>query len=304
MAYAWEHRGEMVEPTLSVLLLAALPQRPAAVPLDLEEQIAAGVATARAAWPEIDLAGAHFLAHVGRSVRDLDALRRLHWGDLYLACACACGETRALRLLEDRFLTTLDAPLRRRGANPDVIQEVKQRVREDLLVAPEGTPRLFQYSGTGPLRAWLRVVAVRRWLRLERGTGREVDLDSHDIVDRLCPDEDAALTYIKKAHAADLAGVVRRAIRQLTPRERNLLRHRVIDDLTVDEIAVRYGVHRVTASRWFSATRHKLLDLVRRTVMRDFRIGEAEADSLIALVRSRVDLSLGDALGREPSGEA
>ena len=39
------------------------------------------------------------------------------------------------------------------------VDEVKQGLRERLLVGPP--PRIAEYSGSGPLGGWLRVVSVR-----------------------------------------------------------------------------------------------------------------------------------------------
>ena len=52
-------------------------------------------------------------------------------------------------------------------------------------------------------------------------------------------------------------------------------------------------VHRATAARWVAHAREALVGGVRRTLETRFRIGSDELDSLLRLVHSRLELSLG-----------
>ncbi len=83
---------------------------------------------AHAAWPDVQISDERFLEYVqdrlppGETVEA--ALAALHTGDLYLACACAQGNDRALRHFEERFIAPIATYLRRVDAVPGVLEEV------------------------------------------------------------------------------------------------------------------------------------------------------------------------------------
>src|SRR5947209_904462 len=58
------------------------------------------------------------------------------------------------------------------GREPSFVEEVRQTVREKLLVAAaDAPPRIVEYTGRGALAAWLRIIAVRAALNLRRRRG-------------------------------------------------------------------------------------------------------------------------------------
>src|SRR5688572_14163636 len=109
-------------------------------------------------WPDITVA----LEAFERMLRDADvtpeAMRQ--WaGDLYLACAAGEGNTEAIRVIDDRFVSRLPARIRRLGSKPDAVADVLQTVRERLFAG--AAPRIRAYNGSGPLEQWIKVVAIR-----------------------------------------------------------------------------------------------------------------------------------------------
>ena len=52
------------------------------------------------------------------------------------------------------------------------------------------------------------------------------------------------------------------AFAELTPRQRNLLRHATFHRLGIDELAIIYGVHRTTTARWLQRTRETLNGMI------------------------------------------
>ena len=69
------------------------------------------------------------------------ALGRLSLGELYLACACAEGLPEAISALEREYLSRLPRQLAHLRAPADVIDDVRQRVRELFLLPPGGGGR-------------------------------------------------------------------------------------------------------------------------------------------------------------------
>ncbi len=133
------------------------------------------VAEARAAWPSIELDERRYVAHVARGLRGstaaLGALETIHGADLFLALACGESNALALAVFERDFISTVPEILARMGRSIPV-DEVAQALRLKLLVAEGGSPpKVLEFSGSGPLAGWLRIVAIRTALDLiRRGT--------------------------------------------------------------------------------------------------------------------------------------
>lgn len=264
--------------------------------VDVEHILARHVEAARAAWPALDLPAEDFVRHIAAVVDGPDespdaALADLRAADLYLACACARGVTAALRELERSFIATLDAPLRSTGLDTTAVDEVRQLVREILLVGDDGVPGIARYAGRGQLRSWVRSVAVRQAARRFRGrTEIPVDADALDGLPDLAGD--AVLAHWKQRYAAEFRVAFDEAVAALDERERNLLRQHHIDGLTVDALSALYRVHRATAARWVGAARAALLAGIRVRLLQRLKVSEPELDSILRQVRSQIDVSL------------
>src|SRR6185369_4971546 len=111
-----------------------------------------------------------FVAHVSERLADEADSSTLHVADLFLACACALGDARALALFEDRLMTQVPTHVARIDRSPAFADEVKAQLRDKLFVARDGAPpKIAHYSGRGPLGGWLRVTAIRTAQNLLRG---------------------------------------------------------------------------------------------------------------------------------------
>ena len=82
------------------------------------------------------------------------------------------------------------------------------------------------------------------------------------------------------------------AIKDLPARDRTFLRHVMVDELSVEQIAATYQLHRVTVSRALSAARKKLQDETRKKVIEELRIDPERLASAIRILDSQLDLSL------------
>src|SRR5262249_4210651 len=137
---------------------------------------------ARAAWPGIVVADDEFVAYLAARLPAGDdavaALGALRTNDLFLACACARGDAAALRAMESGPLGEVAAAVARSGLRGVPIEDVMQTVRRVLFVASaDAPPRIADYRGTGDLRSWLRITAVRAALKLLRKERHEVAVD-------------------------------------------------------------------------------------------------------------------------------
>ncbi len=82
------------------------------------------------------------------------------------------------------------------------------------------------------------------------------------------------------------------ALSELTQRERNIMRLRFLDGLSVEHIAGLYKIHRVSASRSFSNARDKLLVATKANLGQQLSLDEPEVKSLMKLLDSQADISL------------
>jgi len=270
----------------------------------LERKLQELAASSRAAWPGIALDAEIFAAHLGDRLRkcpDLkDALATIHAADLFLACACARGSPEALAEFERAHLSRVPAFVRRIEPSAAFADDVAQSIRETFLVRPpNGAARLAEYSGRGALANWMRAVAVRTALRLRRKR------DDRPISQRVTSEPRAAfdpeLDYLKLRYRGAYEVAVQTALAELTDRDALLLKLHYLDGLNIDQIGVLYGVHRATIARWRTGVRRRILASTREHLRRVVSLSDSEFDSLAALVRSQLTVSLGRALRR--SGE-
>jgi RNA polymerase sigma-70 factor (ECF subfamily) len=280
---------------LAEAFLAALSaeQRSALDDATLGDELSAIGERAEAAWPGVHVPPATFGAWLAARVLPGTRPGALPTSDLYLACACAAGDPVAIARFEDVYLREVDIAAAKARAAPGVLDEARQVVRDILFVTrADRPPAIETYMGRGDLRGWIRVTAMREVLRLTKRDAREVQVDDDALFDVLSPASDPELDLLKQQYRADFATAFRAAVAGLSLHERRLLRHQVIDGLSVDEIAGLFKVHRTTASRWLSAAREQLLTNTRRHLAEKLAISTDEVDSLIRLIQSRLDVSL------------
>jgi RNA polymerase sigma-70 factor (ECF subfamily) len=266
----------------------------------LGERLDRELAAARARWPDAAVSDERLAAAVaerlGAQKDPAAALARLRLDDLLLAQWCAGGDPRAIAAFERAHRADLDGVLarfRRLAITPD---ELLQTLRIKLFVATSGRPpRIADYSGFGFLQNWLRVTALRALVDVARGEqARRLEelLADDDLVGlpALGPDLRARVSREEVGRAIKQAFA--RAVAGLAPRQRNFLRHAHVDQLTLDQIAATYGVHRATVARTLKEARDKLTAATRDALGEQLGLDAAALDSVVRAADSRIDLSL------------
>jgi RNA polymerase sigma-70 factor, ECF subfamily len=258
-----------------------------------QRQVQAFLDKGRAAWSDVAVSAealaqslARLQQHDGRHAED----RLAHAADLYLACACASGDPRALKAFESHFLARVDAFVARINSASEFAAEVRQQLRTRLLVADgNSSPRIASYSGQGPLGAWVRMAATRIALDLQRVRGVHLDADRvPDPGERMSPE----VHLLRKRYAGEYKAALRQAWTALTVRERSVLRLHFADGNSAEEVGVVFQVHRATATRWISVARQRMMDLTLQIVGERLRLPRAELHSIAQLIRSELDLSI------------
>jgi RNA polymerase sigma-70 factor (ECF subfamily) len=261
------------------------------------------VARGAAAWPLLEVDGALLVAQAARhlpsalAAQDLPKdLLALHAGDLHLACACATGSPAALLAFERDVLSGgwLRAAVERIDSSPHFADEVRQSVREKLLLAREdAAPRIAQYSGRWPLSTWLRTIAVRAAVDLRRGGGAaNVPSADERAAEQLTGPDNPEMRYLKLRYGKELQDALGEAFATLDDEQANLLRLQLVDGLRTSQIAALFRVDRSTIKRRLAACREQVLAETSARLQARLSLSPAEFVSLAGLVQSQVHLSL------------
>lgn len=216
----------------------------------------------------------------------------LHSDDLEWARGLAAGERDALARYEDELVPMIRTQLRKRGHTDDQIEDIQQTLRARLLVGDGDGPAVASYEGRGKLRSWVLVAALREAVRMREKGAREPAVDDDALIAIADRGDQSSDAPEKARYREAFKAAFRTALANLGPKERNLLRLHVLDELSVDEIAGLHGVHRATAARWVEAARDSVSLATKRELARALGIDPFEASELMDWVKSRIELSL------------
>ena len=259
----------------------------------LDDAIAQAHAQAREAWADVTVEPARFAAEVKRRLPDITAaeLPSICTRDVYLAIACLDGDSAAAAHLEREYFVEADIAARKLRGSDDQAAELRGHLRKVLFTADgDRKAGLAEYTGRGDLRGYLKVTATRELIRVINKGRKEQPIEP--MLDRFQIERVPELSLLRDKHGPAIAAAMRAALEKLPERDRALLRYTLVDDWTVDQLGELYGVHRATAARWAAAARDKLGELIRDEIAKRLAIDTSEVESLIALVRSRIDVSL------------
>jgi RNA polymerase sigma-70 factor (ECF subfamily) len=264
--------------------------------MDPEARIAAAatriVAAGRAAWPDVVLDEAAIADRLrAQHAADPDASTdELHDADFYLASALAARDPAAVRAFEAKLVPEVDIALRRLRLPSGTADEVKQALRLELLAETE--PKIADYAGRGALVGWLRVSATRKALKLARKGAAFEELDDMLLDHWPSPTPSPVNEHMRVQYTTELKRAIKDSFAALELRQRNLLRQHIIDELTIDDLARQYRVHRATCARWLSDARVELGKGTRKRLITALRMQSGEVESLMRFLDSDIELSI------------
>jgi RNA polymerase sigma-70 factor (ECF subfamily) len=257
----------------------------------MDERLRQILERAQALWPGVTLDAQRFAERLA----ECEGGETPHATDLYLAAACAAGDARALAAFEANFLSKVGSFISRVDRSAPFADEVRQRLRESLLVGKSGRPGIAAFAARGALMSWVHVAALRTALDLRRSEG--------DV--RETPDGDAAwadlhpeLNYIQQRYREDFRAAFQAALAGLPAPERRLLRMHFVDGLSLRQIGAIEHLDKSNVSRRLAAIRASVLEGTRAQLRGRLRIDESELDSLLDVMRSQLDISIERILGR------
>ncbi len=195
----------------------------------------------------------------------------------------------AIALFRERHDADVDAALHRLGLTSAAADDVRAAVLSKLFVA--GSEKIRSYTGRGALGAWVRAVTVRQAISMGRRRS-PLDLAAGEVPMEVRALADPERDYLQARYGAQLRRALHEAVAQLPAEDRNLLRFRFVDELTLDELARVFDVHRATVARRLAKARQQVRQIALTQLRGQLRVDGPEMDSLVRLVRSQLDLSL------------
>jgi RNA polymerase sigma-70 factor (ECF subfamily) len=259
---------------------------------------AALFAAGSAAWPSIAVDSVAFAARAEAQSRAGASVPLEHAADFYLACACAEGSAAAIRALDGILRSETVRSISRIDSSSAFVDEALQTVRVKLIAGD--APKIAEYVGRSPLRRWLVTVAVRTALNLRRGKENE-PRETLESTIGVAVAGGPELALAREKYRAAFEEGLRVSIATLTDHERTLLRMNLVEQIGIDRLARIYGCGRSTAARRLSAARDKLLDGIRTHLRSTLGLTAAEVESLAAVVRSELDVSIARLLDPDAS---
>jgi RNA polymerase sigma-70 factor (ECF subfamily) len=247
------------------------------------------------AWPGIALSEQDFADHLASLPID-EAVLAERAADLFIAAACARRDEQAILRFDAQYLAPLDRYVTRLRLTPERLAELRQQTRLHILLGSE--PAIARYRGSGPLAAWVRVVAVRGAVDLTRGDREWPTPADSEAMDRLiAPELGPEGQAIVARYRDQVQTALREALSGMSDQDKTLLRLHYLDGASVIAIGRIYGVHRATVARWLVGLRRGMLDRVRAALALPGSPSSSELRSLIRLLQSEIELSLHSLLG-------
>jgi RNA polymerase sigma-70 factor (ECF subfamily) len=248
---------------------------------------------ALAAWPDVArVSRAQFASELARRLGEATvAISGLH-EDIYVAIGAHDGDALAAAACEALASREVDFAASRLRATPTQTDDVRSELRRLLFTKDAERPAaLSTYTGRGDLRGYLRVMAARALARRMQRDRRETELDS-GVLELLDPALDPEVAMLREHYRDAVEAAFVAALSELSPRARAVLRYHLVDGWTIDQLGARYATHRSTASRWLTAAREELRAGIRARLAAQLLISESQVDSIVALVTSRIEVSL------------
>ena len=303
--------SDPVEASRQSATVATLPQEDADLPLptsiavDLEGTIAELIDKAETRYPHLGLPRESFRALLQRCLGDgaMSATpNALHVEDLYLACGYALGVESARTQVESEHFARIQRRLERMQTPAAIIADILQEQRVVLIemLRPDYMGR--GYSGRGSLGGWLYIAALRTAERRRQRAMNE--LPDHnprvalDVHEQLLPVPDPEMEHLIHSYRSAFEAAMQQGLAVLSCRERNLLRYHYLERLSIDELAEIYGVHRATAARWIVRAQQRLASETRARFTAQIPMAADSMPRLLAMIRSKLNLSLSVVLQR------
>ncbi len=263
-------------------------------------------ASGMARWPSLAVDGSALMRYLAETPASPGSASPSLAAERYLAFACAERVPQAVETFQALYSDAIDGGARSVDTSREFVEEVRQRVLELLFTgSSSGAPRILQYKGQGPLGAWLRTTAKRLALRLASTSRAEHLVPEEALANELADACDQELSLLRAHYSKLFREALVGALRELPARERTLLQLSLVGGISTVRIAKMYQLNQSTISRQLQRAANKTFDNVRHRLRIELGIASTELESLLAIVRSHIEMTLScfdDLSGAESAG--
>jgi RNA polymerase sigma-70 factor, ECF subfamily len=247
-------------------------------------------------------------ASAGAIAEFIDAL---HSDDLCLIVACERGDQQAWSDLVAQYGATVRSAARSASSNEDAAEDLAQSIWAELhglRVRDDGRPsgKIAYYSGRGSLGGWLRAVVGQLAIDQHRKSSRLVQTELDTDFDRLARESHQAEDSFSAAHAppdpesglaerraaGDVEAALARALSNLAPEDRLLVKLYYFDGLRLREAGAVLGVHEATASRRLTRIHAEVRERVEAILMKEHGWTKGETARSLSEAALRLDSDL------------
>ncbi|HYH97163.1 sigma factor-like helix-turn-helix DNA-binding protein [Hyalangium sp.] len=277
-------------------------------PNELEALLLRAYQAGRDRWPNVLLPEEEFIRHwTQRLPAEFEGLplaqviEETVLPDLYLACACLRDDddSEALAVFEEQYIARLPALLGKPKLPEDVLDELKQTVRIQVLVGTGGSkPDLDRYRGLGTLESWIKIVASRQLGKQSTPTRFAHEEDAHAMLEALPAPEDPYFDTLKRRYFPQLVQALGEAFSSLSPDQRHLLRLHFRSRLSTTKIAALLGVNQSTSWRQIAKALEAVYAEMKRRLQERYNLSTHDFESLVNALRSQLDMSISQLLGK------
>jgi RNA polymerase sigma-70 factor (ECF subfamily) len=235
----------------------------------------------------------------------------LHADDLCLIVACEQGDQAAWGDLVARYEQTVRAAARNAASNEDAAEDLAQSIWAELhglRVREDGRPagKISYYSGRGSLGGWLRAVVGQLAVDQHRRQSRLVQTEEDADFDRLAQDSqkgdhafnltraaaDPEHAFSERSAARDVEEAMARAMQELAPEDRLLVKLYYFDGLKLREAGAVMGVHEATASRRLTRIHSEVRAKVESILMKEHGWTQVETARSLSETASHLESDL------------
>lgn len=266
----------------------------------LEQILQQWVNRCQTAWPDVNASPKSFVFHCAQKIPEeksiKEGLQQLST-DLWLAFACLQGDAKA-RSEYEKILLQLAVPIHNDlGLADDRRQDVLQHLRELTVVGtPKRQPVLLQYQGRSRIKTWLRKIVKHHSLRLTKERPH-CDIDDMINLDEFPYGEtDPELNIIQHQSKSAFRTAFRKAVADLTPEQRNLLRFVVVEGLTGAQISLIFQCDASTVCRNLRKIRDRLAHRTRKFIRQAWGGSPQAMQSMFHVVDSQLHATFADLL--------
>lgn len=233
-----------------------------------------------------------------------EMLESLNADDLFLAVACAKGDESAWEDFFRDYRGYLVSIARTVTQDQGAAEQLADSTFAELYGLREsGGARVSKfsfYSGRGSLRGWLRAVVYQLSADLYRKTGRFVQTEEADDLERVpvpaAARDSGEVEFVGRQYEAAISESLKKAISQLDSRDRLLFAHYYYDEMTLREIGKLFGVHEATVCRWLAKAQKRTRKLVEKLLSTDHKFNRRQVSEALQVAADRADISIGDYL--------